>query len=63
MASKEIIDVNELSGEVADFLEKLRLSGEFRVVFDDGVYAIRISSETVSKKGRDFLANRGNTDR
>ncbi|KQQ36498.1 hypothetical protein ASG19_08700 [Rhizobium sp. Leaf306] len=59
MPYKEIIVVDEMDKEVLDFLERLRLAGEFHLRFRDGMFTVKISAETVSEKGRKFLTKGG----
>ncbi|WP_037094254.1 hypothetical protein [Rhizobium leguminosarum] len=55
MPSREIILIGEQDKEVADFLEKARASGSLRVLVGGEVLVVKVSSERVSLKGRDFL--------
>ncbi|MGO7804891.1 hypothetical protein ACC778_24830 [Rhizobium ruizarguesonis] len=59
MPSKEIIVIGEEDKEVADFLEKVRAANGLRVQLGDDVFSVKISSETVSDKGRAFLTKGG----
>ena len=59
MSSKEIIVIDAKDKEVCDFLERLRVAGHLRVQLGTEVYSVKISSESVSDKGRDFLTKGG----
>ncbi|UIK01586.1 hypothetical protein LZK82_31130 (plasmid) [Rhizobium leguminosarum] len=59
MPSKEILVLGEGDKEIIDFLEKVRAVKGLRVQLGNDVFSVKISSETVSDKGRAFLTNGG----
>ncbi len=59
MPSKEILVLGEGDKEIIDFLEKVRAASGLRVQLGNDVFSVKISSETVSDKGRAFLTKGG----
>ncbi|WP_165447975.1 hypothetical protein [Rhizobium leguminosarum] len=45
--------------EIIDFLEKARAANGLRVQLGSDVFSVKISSETVSDKGREYLTKGG----
>uniref|UniRef100_UPI003D062841 hypothetical protein n=1 Tax=Rhizobium pisi TaxID=574561 RepID=UPI003D062841 len=45
--------------EIIDFLEKARAADGLRVQLGKDVFSVKISSETVSDKGREYLTKGG----
>jgi hypothetical protein len=62
MSSKEIMVIDAKDKEVSDFLEKLRAAGHLRVMLGNEVFSVKISPESVSQKGRNFLTKGGRVD-
>ncbi|RWX19243.1 hypothetical protein EHI45_00965 [Rhizobium leguminosarum] len=59
MPSKEILVLGEGDKEIIDFLEKARAANGLRVQLGKDVFSVKISSETVSDKGREYLTKGG----
>ncbi|MBY5537711.1 hypothetical protein HFO58_31975 [Rhizobium leguminosarum] len=59
MPSKEILVLGEGDKEIIDFLEKARAANGLRVQLGKDVFSVKISSETVSNAGREYLTKGG----
>ncbi|MGO7689952.1 hypothetical protein ACC696_35650 [Rhizobium ruizarguesonis] len=59
MPSKEILVLGEGDKEIIDFLEKARAANGLRVKLGKEVFFVKVSAETVSDKGREFLTKGG----
>lgn len=59
MPSKEILVLGEGDEEIIDFLEKARAANGLRVKRGKEVFFVKVSAETVSDQGREFLTKGG----
>ena len=59
MSTKEIVHIGTHEKEIIDFLERVRAAGQLRVKLRDDVLLVKVSSDTVTEKGRAFLTKGG----
>jgi hypothetical protein len=62
MRPKAIVKLNDDDKEISAFLERVLASGPVRVQVGDETYLVKVSSEKVSRGGRDFLTKHQSQD-